>query len=553
MPIGPLPLARPAGREQLSLSGVARYQSSAGPRRRGFSVLFNSLDYGVFFAVVFVGSWAAARWLRGWARVVLLLAASYWFYGHWNWRYLPLLFGTSTVDFWLGRMIGASAEPARRKRLLVLALVCNLGLLAVFKYWNFGVENVRLAWSTLSGHALGAPSQALALLLPPVGISFFTFVALGYVIDVYRRRIEPCPSYLRFTLFVSLFPHLVAGPIVRARDLLPQLEAPPALSREVGGEALFLVAIGLLKKMVIADQLAMQLCDRVFDAPHAFSALEVLGGVYGYALQIYCDFSGYSDIAIGSALLLGVRFPVNFDAPYKSSSPAEFWRRWHISLSSWLRDYLFAPLGGAMGSAGKTVRNLLITMLLGGLWHGAAWTFVLWGLLHGLGLVGSHAVQRLRAGRRERRRAARLAAAAGDAAALAVGAVREGPPGRPRPKRARRRFARGLATVVGWFFTFHFVCLGWILFRAPSLRDAVTLVRRLGTLGTEHPNLPPFVLGLLAVGFATHLAPARLYRSARERFIALPAPAQGLVLFLVALVLHEAASTASVPFVYFQF
>jgi alginate O-acetyltransferase complex protein AlgI len=288
-------------------------------------VLFNSLDYGLFFAVVFVGSWVAARWLRGWARLVLLLGASYWFYAHWNWRYLPLLFGASTLDYWLGHAIGRSTEPGRRRRLL---------LLAVFKYWNFGVENARLAWSTLTGHALGAPDRTLEVLLPPVGISFFTFVALGYVLDVYRRRMEPCASYLRFVLFVSFFPHLVAGPIVRARDLLPQLEAPPLLSREEGGEALFLIAVGLLKKIVIADQLAMQLCDRVFDAPHAFSALEVLGAVYGYAFQIYCDFSGYSDIAVGSALLLGVRFPVNFDAPYQSQSPAEFWRRWHITLSS---------------------------------------------------------------------------------------------------------------------------------------------------------------------------------------------------------------------------
>jgi D-alanyl-lipoteichoic acid acyltransferase DltB (MBOAT superfamily) len=427
----------------------------------------------------------------------------------------------------------------------------------VFKYWNFGVENARLAWSAFSGQALDAPSKALEVLLPPVGISFFTFVALGYVIDVYRRQLEPHTSYLRFVLFVSFFPHLVAGPIVRARDLLPQLAAPPLLSREDGGEALFLVAAGLLKKVVLADQLGMQLCDRVFDSPHAFSALEVLAAVYGYALQIYCDFSGYSDIAVGSALLLGVRFPVNFDAPYKATSPVEFWRRWHISLSTWLRDYLYIPLGGNRRGRARRYLNLLVTMLLGGLWHGAAWTFVLWGLLHGLGLAATHVVRAM--GAQLRPRTAPTDRALG--ASHQVGASRAGPdgsavahaPAGPRALGSGRRLWRGLGKLAGWMLTFHFVCVGWIFFRSPSVQGAAAVFRRLGSMTTDHANLPPVVLGLLALGLVSHLAPQRLYLTARTRFIALPAVAQGLVLFLVAVVLHEAASTAAVPFVYFQF
>jgi alginate O-acetyltransferase complex protein AlgI len=237
-------------------------------------------------------------------------------------------------------------------------------------------------------------SDALKVLLPPVGISFFTFESMSYVIDVYRKELKPHDSYIRYLLFVSFFPHLVAGPIVRPRDLLPQFEREPVLTREEGAEGLFLIAVGLLKKIVISDQLSLQLVDRVFENPQSYSSVEVLAGVYGYAVQIYCDFSGYTDIAIGSALLLGVRFPLNFDSPYKGHNLQDFWRRWHISLSTWLRDYLYIPLGGNRGSEWKTYRNLMLTMVLGGLWHGASWNFVFWGFLHGLGLAVTRWYQR---------------------------------------------------------------------------------------------------------------------------------------------------------------
>ncbi len=482
-------------------------------------MLFNTLEYAAFFAAAFTISWGLARLRSPWLRVVFLLCASYGFYAAWNWRYLPLIFASSTVDFFLARWIARETDARRRKAALVVTVVLNLSFLGFFKYWNFTVENVRLLEAWVTGAAPVAPSDALRVLLPPVGISFFTFESMSYVIDVYRGDLAPHASYLRYLLFVSFFPHLVAGPIVRPRDLLPQLERPPVLTREVAGEAMFLIAIGLMKKIVISDQLALNLVDRVFERPSSFSAIETLAGVYGYAVQIYCDFSGYTDIAIGSALLLGVRFPKNFDQPYQATNMADFWHRWHISLSTWLRDYLYIPLGGSRGKGWLTYRNLMLTMLLGGLWHGASWTFVFWGFLQGLGLGVTRAWQRWRKDRRG---------------------------GAPAPA----SFAHD---VVASVLTFHYVCLCWIFFRSPTFGQALAVMRQIATLTTFHPNLPTVVLAVLGLGVAALLVPRKAHDVALRRFAALPAVAQGVLLFVVAIVLHEAASVAAVPFVYFQF
>jgi alginate O-acetyltransferase complex protein AlgI len=491
-------------------------------------VLFTTLKYAVFFAAAFLGSWAlclvpgrarpagegGGRAFNAWPRIIFLLILSYGFYAAWNWRYLPLIFGSSTVDFFLARAVHREQRPGAKRLLLLITVALNLGFLGFFKYWNFASENVH-ALAALAHGAAPTTVSAFRVLLPPVGISFFTFESMSYVVDVYRGELVPHRSYFRYLLFVSFFPHLVAGPIVRPRDLLPQLERRPSLTREDGSEALFLIAIGLVKKLVLSDQLAQNLVDRVFERPTSFSSVEVLCAVYGYAAQIYCDFSGYTDIAIGSALLLGVRFPKNFDAPYKSCDLADFWRRWHISLSSWLRDYLYIPLGGNRAGGWKTYRNLMLTMLLGGLWHGASWTFVFWGFLHGAGLVATRLWQR----------------------------------GRPRKSSADHPVYKAICVVA----TFHYVCLAWIFFRAKTFADAWQILRQLAQRTTFHPNLPPLVLALLAVAIGSHYVPETTYRNARARFTALPAPAQGMVLFLVAVVLHEAASTTAVPFVYFQF
>ena len=513
-------------------------------------MLFTTLKYAVFFAAAFLGSWALClvpgrarpageggeRAFNAWPRLIFLLVLSYGFYAAWDWRYLPLIFGSSTVDFFLARAVHREERPRAKRALLLITVALNLGFLGFFKYWNFASENV----SDLLALAHGAtPSTASAfrVLLPPVGISFFTFESMSYVVDVYRGELVPHRSYFRYLLFVSFFPHLVAGPIVRPRDLLPQLERRPSLTREDGSEALFLIAVGLVKKMVLSDQLASNLVDRVFERPTSFSSIEVLCAVYGYAAQIYCDFSGYTDIAIGSALLLGVRFPKNFDSPYKACDLSDFWRRWHISLSSWLRDYLYIPLGGNRVGGWRTYRNLMLTMLLGGLWHGASWTFVFWGFLHGAGLVVTRLWQRSRP-RWLRSRVEHPYRTAGEEATA-----------RPPASSVDHPVYKAIRV----FLTFHYVCLAWIFFRAKTFADAWQILRQLAQGTTFHPNLPPLVLALLGVALASHYVPENAYQDLRARFTALPAPAQGAVLFLVAVVLHEAASTTAVPFVYFQF
>jgi alginate O-acetyltransferase complex protein AlgI len=474
-------------------------------------VLFNTLAYAQFFAVAFVGSWLLARARK--IRILFLLGSSYVFYAHFSVWFLPLVFASSTIDWLLGNAIAKAEDPRARRRWLGVTVVTNLGVLAIFKYLGFGIEATRAVLHTLGFHP---PEVALHIVLP-IGISFFTFESMSYVIDVYRRDIEPHPSYLEYLTFVAFFPHLVAGPIVRPRDLLPQLAAPAVWDEDAASRSLFLIAIGLVKKIAIGDYLAVNLVDRVFDAPASYSALECYAAVLGYAVQIYCDFSGYTDIAIGSAQLLGIRFPKNFDAPYKATDIQDFWRRWHISLSTWLRDYLYVPLGGNRKGSARTYVNLMVTMLLGGLWHGANWTFVVWGGLHGVGLATTRAFQRFRARH-----------------------------GAPRPRSP-------LGSFVNAFLTFHFVCLGWIFFRADTFRGARGILDSLSTLTTFHPNLPVSVVLVLGVGLLSHWVPERGYEGARNGFVRLPAVAQGLALFVVAVALREMESAELVPFVYFQF
>jgi D-alanyl-lipoteichoic acid acyltransferase DltB (MBOAT superfamily) len=472
------------------------------------STLLGQIGSGVVMAAA---CWFLMRARR--IRLLFILGASYVFYANWDWRFLPLIFGSSTLDYWLGRKIGDARIEAHRKRWLWLTVFVNLGVLAIFKYLDFGVHSARAAL-----HALGVdvPEWSLRVALP-VGISFFTFESMSYVIDVYRREIPVHRSYLEYLSFVAFFPHLVAGPIVRPRDLLPQLANKPRFSAIEGSEGLFLIAWGLIKKVAIGDYLALNLVDRVFDQPILYSSLECYVAVIAYAVQIYCDFSGYTDVAIGSALLLGVRFPPNFNAPYKASSIQDFWRRWHISLSTWLRDYLYVPLGGNRKGAFRTYLNLLLTMLLGGLWHGASFTFVIWGALHGAAL----AVERAFARNTEARRAE----------------------GNASPWRYW----------LGVFFTFHFVCAAWIFFRAPNLDSAKIYFVKLTELSTYAPNLHTSVLGVLAIGLFTHFAPERWHVTIKTTFTELPALTQAVALCIAALLLREMVSAEAVPFVYFQF
>ena len=487
---------RQAATDPISLGLVALGVGDPGPARWVLIPLAVSLAFFVL---------SASK-----VRLIFILLASYVFYAHWDWRFLFLIWGSSTADWLLGNAIASAGSPRARKRWLWGTVIMNLGVLGIFKYFNFLADSVHASLTTLG---LDVQPVTLEVLLP-IGISFFTFESMSYVIDIYRGDIKPQKSYLEYLSFVAFFPHLVAGPIVRPRDLLPQLAGPPRFSVDEASEGLFLIALGLVKKVAIGDYLALNLVDRVFDAPLQYSSIECYAAVLGYAVQIYCDFSGYTDIAIGSALLLGVRFPLNFNAPYKAHDVIDFWRRWHISLSTWLRDYLYIPLGGNRKGPKRTYLNLMITMLLGGLWHGASWTFVVWGGLHG------------------------------GALALTRWWIAKMPIGfEPSPWRR----------VVGTVVTFHFVCAAWIFFRARDFDHAQLMFDRLFSLTTYTPNLHWQVLGMLAVGLGSHYVPEGWFRGARHGFMRLPAPAQALVLFATALVLRKTASADAVPFVYFQF
>ena len=469
------------------------------------------VSHAVLLVTILLGLTVLLRARR--LRLIFIVAASYVFYAHWDWHFLPLIWGSSTIDWWLGHKIGSTEEPRARRAWLMATVVVNLGALGLFKYWNFGIDSARTALAVLNVHV---PDVTLRLALP-VGISFFTFESMSYVIDVYRRQIRPHESYLEYLGFVAFFPHLVAGPIIRPRDLLPQLAAPPRFDPRMGSDGLYLIATGLLKKVAIGDTLATQLIDRIFDAPLQYSGLECYLAVVGYAIQIYCDFSGYTDIAIGSAQLLGIRFPLNFNAPYKARNLSDFWHRWHISLSSWLRDYLYIPLGGNRKGPGRTYVNLLLTMLLGGLWHGANWTFVVWGAIHGTGLAVTRWF--------ERRRGVGVASETG------------GP----------------LRHALSVFVTFHVVCVAWVFFRASDFHNARLMFQRMATLSTYHPNIHALPMAMLGLGIVTHFLPDGWTRTLRNAFPRMPAVAQGVALLLAAIVLRQMQSAEAVPFVYFQF
>jgi alginate O-acetyltransferase complex protein AlgI len=394
-------------------------------------MIFNSIQFAVFFLVVY----GLYRLLPHRAQNVLLLLASYWFYAAWSWRFLGLLVASTVVDYSVARYLDRQDDPRRRRHVLWVSLGFNLGALGFFKYAGFFAENLQALLATLGLHA---SLQVLHVVLP-IGISFYTFMTMSYVIDVYRREIPATHHPLDFALFVAYFPHLVAGPILRAPVLLPQISAPRRITREQMAEGLWLVGRGLFKKIYVADNLG-PLVDRIFAVGQAPSGAEVLIGVYAFAFQIYGDFSGYTDIARGISKLMGIELNLNFRFPYFVRSPQEFWRHWHISLSTWLRDYLYIPLGGNRGSRAATYRNLMVTMILGGLWHGAAWPYVFWGTYHGGLLVVYRWVH-------ERWSGATWIA------------------GLERP------FWRA----AGWVVMFHLTCYGWLLFRARSAAQIVSM------------------------------------------------------------------------------
>lgn len=478
-------------------------------------MLFSTPAFGVFLVLVVTLHWALGAH-REQARRGVLLVASYYFYACWDLRFVALIVAITLLDFAGARWVSRLGNRERLRWVTVAVVVgLNLGVLGFWKYIAFFVEAVapvaRLA---------GAPPPPHVDVVLPVGISFFTFQGLSYVIDVYRRDVAAERSLWKFALFVAFFPQLVAGPIVRASELLPQLDRPSPVNGARFGRGLFLILGGLLKKVVLADYLAHNLVDRVFDLPSHYSSLETLAAIYGYALQIYGDFSGYSDIAIGSALLLGIELPANFDAPYRADGLRDFWRRWHMSLSRWLRDYLYISLGGSRGSKWLTGRNLLITMVLGGLWHGASYTFLAWGALHGLGLVVGRLVAR-------------------------TASVRETTKGSIS--------ALGLPRWLRVFLTFHFVAILWVLFRADSFSAALDVLAQVGRLVPGRANLSWQVIALMLTGIALQFVPRDTYERLVAGFVRAPAAAQAAATIMVLHAVGEVAAAGAAPFIYFQF
>ncbi len=450
------------------------------------------------------------------ARIIYVIAFSLYFYYKSSGIYFLLLLSASVSDFILAQLIYRSRAKHLRRLWVSLSVMVNLGILGYFKYTNFLVE--------ISRPLFGEGFLQFQNIFLPVGISFFVFQSMSYTIDIYRGQLKPLDRWMDYCFYLSFFPQLVAGPIVRARDFIPQIRQNPLrVSREMFGMGVCLILTGLFKKAVISDYISLNFVDRIFDEPLLYSGFECLMGIYGYALQIYCDFSGYSDMAIGIALLMGFHFPKNFDAPYRSATITEFWRRWHISLSTWLRDYLYISLGGNRKGRARTYANLMITMLLGGLWHGAAVRFVLWGGLHGVAL----ALHKLW-----------LAAVPGSKTL-----------GRDMP--LWRRLA-------GVLLTFHIVCAGWLLFRAESMQTVELMLHQI--FRAFAPELIPQVIAgylpvflLIAAGYLLHALPDSADRLFQRIVAGSPLAVQVLMVAAVAWCVMQIKSSDIQPFIYFQF
>jgi alginate O-acetyltransferase complex protein AlgI len=461
----------------------------------------SSSTYFIFLAGIFFLYWPIAR-LRA-AALALILFANYFFYARWDLTLVVLIPVLATVDYSIGLGLQRSKSAAVRRLLVTASIVMNLGALAFFKYMPFFLGN----WAQWTGRPVPAWKWGL-----PISLSFYCFQALTYTIDLYRHDAKGTRSYLAHLAAVSFFPTILAGPITRVQSLLDQFERPKKLDSATGGRALFLIGLGLVKKLLIADYLAGNLVNRVFDFPNLYSGFEVLIAVYAYALELYYDFSGYTDIAIGSALLLGIKLPANFNRPYAAENIADFWRRWHISLSHWLRDYLYFSLPGKRSKV-MPYFGLVITMAIGGLWHGPSWNFVIWGTLHGVGLAIVRLWQAIR--------------------------------GTRKPS----VFWRYAAI----FATFQFVAFAWIYFRAPDFQTASAIFGRMGSHTFSAVNISSGLWLVMAIGFVFHYLPKNWYDVSVNLYSRAPFYAQAAALVALALGLQYVAQTGAAPFIYTKF
>ncbi|MEC5147307.1 MBOAT family O-acyltransferase [Chitinophaga sp. 212800010-3] len=476
-------------------------------------VLFNSGFFFYYFAIFMMCYLLASKnkTARVWVYTVFSL---YFFYKACGY-YVGLVILSAIVDFNLSRWIYNTPSKSTRKSLLILSILLNIGLLFYFKYTNFFIGIIN---DLTAGHI-----NTLKLILP-IGISFYTFENLSYTIDVYRREIKPVSNFMDYLFFLSFFPKLMMGPIVRAADFIPQISQPYRLNSEDIGKGMYLIMGGLFKKIVISDFIYQNFVQYIFDDPSKHTGLECLLGVYGYALVIYCDFSGYSDMALGIARWTGFKIPPNFDSPYQSSSITEFWRRWHISLSSWLRDYLYIPLGGNRKGKVRQYINLGLTMLIGGFWHGASWNFIFWGAMHGT--------------------------------ALALDKVRIDY--LKRTKKVFTGWQAGLFKLLGILITFHFVCFCWVFFKAATFHDAWSLIHQVAydfqpEIAGELYKGYTAVFWVMILGFVLHFLPSKVEFSL-ERFLG-RVPVAGSIAIMLAFIwlLVQVKSTQPMIPIYFQF
>jgi alginate O-acetyltransferase complex protein AlgI len=445
---------------------------------------------------------------KSFSRIIYIIAFSYYFYYKSSGSYVLLLLLSTMVNFYLAILMNEKEKPSARKYILILALVFNIGMLGYFKYTNFLIDIFnKLSYSHFD----------FTNIFLPIGISFFTFQILSYIIEIYRGNLKPLTNFGEFAFFVSFFPTILAGPIVRPKVLIPQIRNPIVLSREDISRAVFLIAAGLFKKAIISDYISLNYVDRIFDNPSLYSGFENLMGAYGYTLQIYCDFSGYSDVAIGIALLMGFRLMDNFNLPYRSASLTEFWRRWHISLSTWLRDYLYIPLGGNRKGKIRQYINLFITMLIGGLWHGASLKFIVWGGMHGSMLAVEKMIS-------------------------------------PYTQKQNDK----LWKIGGMIFTFHFVTLCWIFFRADTFNTAIQVLTQIVTkfnpqIALEVITAYKPVFLLFMIGYLLHFLPISITQKAQLAVSKSPSFVQALILVAVIWLIIQTKSANIQPFIYFQF
>lgn len=472
-------------------------------------LLFNS---GLFL-LLFCGFILIYQLMRKYqvAKMLFVIAFSLYFYYKSSAEYCFILLGVCVSDYLLGILLGDCSKSWQRKGVVWINVLMNIGMLVNFKYLN-------LIYETICNFA-SSDFNAFDIILP-AGISFFTFRSISYIVDIYRGQIKPCRDFLAYTFYLTFFPPLLAGPVVRAKDLLPQIAANPVADRAMVSEGLFLVMCGLVKKVVVADYISQNFVDRIFDNPALYSGFENLMGMYGFIIQLYCDFSGYSDIAIGVALLLGFRFLDNFAAPFKASNPTEFWHRWHISLSTWLRDYVYIPLGGNRCGKLRHHANLMTTMVVGGLWHGASWMYMIWGGLQGLFLVGHKVVSG----------------------------------GKTTTSKTMPRWR----LVLNIFLTFNLLAISFVFFRARSLDVARDMATQIFT--DFHVSvIPQFVEGylmivlLIAGALLFHFLPTRWTETVKKRFEAMPALVQALILALIIFIVIQSRQSDIMPFIYFQY